>query len=226
MRECGEIPYEWFVDSTRWIRKPITHNSISDLLEDCQRTYRRSLWRDQPAYCEVWTEKDAIASILVSKTDEFDVPLMVCRGFSSKTFLHSTGREIKRQGKPAHIFYFGDYDPSGLSISNVIERDLRKYSDNSEIYFKRLAVTEQQIVDFNLPTRPTKETDSRSKNFAGESVELDAIPAATLKVLAHNAIVDLIDPNAYWSVLSAEQSERESLAQFTRLYEMVQMPNE
>ncbi len=219
MRESGEIPFHWFVDSTRWVRKPTTFSSLDAALENCKRTYRRELWRDQQSYCEVWTEKDAIASILYEKTDEFDVPLMVCRGFPSKTFLYTTAQTIKAQRKPTYIFYFGDYDPSGLSISTVIERDLRKYSDDAEIRFERLAVTEQQIIDFDLPTRPTKKTDSRARNFVGESVEIDAIPAATLEVLANNAIVDLIDPNAYWKVMKAEASERESLAVFTRTYQ-------
>jgi hypothetical protein len=219
MRESGEIPFHWFVDSTRWVRKPTTFSSLDAALENCKRTYRRELWRDQQAYCEVWTEKDAIASILTEKTEEFDVPLMICRGFPSKTFLYSTAQTIKAQSKPTYIFYFGDYDPSGLSISTVIERDLRKYSDDAEINFERLAVTEQQIIDFELPTRPTKKTDSRSKNFVGESVEIDAISAATLKVLVNNAIVDLIDPDAYWTVIEAETSERESLAVFTRTYQ-------
>jgi hypothetical protein len=214
MRENREIPFEWFVDSTRWMRKPRTHDSVTALLKDCWQTYRRELWREQPVYCEVWTEKDAIASILWDKTEEFDVPLMVCRGFSSKTFLHSTGQKIKEQGKPTHIFYLGDFDPSGLSISTVIERDLRKYSDDAEIYFTRLAVTEQQIIDLNLPTRPTKTTDSRAKNFVGESVEIDAISAAELKVLVNNAIVGLINPDAYWAVKAAEDSERETLGYF------------
>ncbi len=214
MRENGEIPFEWFIDSTRWMRKPRTHDSVTALMKDCWQTYRRELWRQQPVYCEVWTEKDAIASILSDVTEEFDVPLMVCRGFSSKTFLYSTGQKIKEQGKPTHIFYLGDFDPSGLSISTVIERDLRKYSDGAEIHFNRLAVTEQQIIDLNLPTRWTKATDSRAKNFVGESVEIDAISAAKLKVLLNNAIVELIDPKAYWAVKAAEDSERETLGFF------------
>jgi hypothetical protein len=91
---------------------------------------------------------------------------------------------------------------------------LRKYSDDAEIHFTRLAVTEQQIIDLNLPTRPTKATDSRAKNFVGESVEIDAISADELKVLVHNEIVELIDPTAYWAVKAAEDSERETLGYF------------
>src|SRR5262245_21047240 len=39
-----------------------------------------------------------------------------------------------------------------------------------------IAVTEEQIDDWNLPTRPTKKSDTRSKSFGSTiSVELDAI---------------------------------------------------
>jgi hypothetical protein len=226
MRESGEIPFEWFVDSTRWMRKPKTHTGLEDLLDQCQKTYRRALWNDQPVYCEVWTEKDAIATILYEVTDKFDVPLMVCRGFSSKTFLHTTGKAIKEQGKPTHIFYLGDFDPSGLSISEVIERDLRKYSDNAEIHFTRLAITPEQIDEWALPTRPTKTTDSRAKNFVGGSVEIDAISAAELKVMVNNAIVELIDPSAYWPVVTAEESEREFFNHFRDLHQMIATDDE
>ncbi len=225
MRESGEIPFEWFVDSTRWMRKPKTHTGLEDLLNQCQRTYRRALWDDQSVYCEVWTEKDAIATILYEVTDKYDVPLMVCRGFSSKTFLHTTGQAIKEQGKPTHIFYLGDYDPSGVAISTVIERDLRKYSDNAEIHFTRLGITPEQIDEWQLPTRPTKTTDSRAKKFIGGSVEIDVIPAAKLKVMVNNAIVELVDPSAYSTVIEAEKSERRFFDYFKDLHQKIIAPD-
>jgi hypothetical protein len=191
------------------MRKNASYSSLDSLLDDCQKTYRRALWNEQSHYCEVWCEKDAIASILFEVTDEYDVPLMISRGFSSKTFLHSSGKFIKAQGKPTHIFYFGDRDPSGLSISRTIEKDLRRYSEGAELYFTRLAVTEEQIDELKLPTRPTKTSDNRANDFAGESVELDAISARNLKVLAQNAIVELIDKRAYLTSAKAEAVERE-----------------
>lgn len=215
MRRAGEVPFEWLVDSTRWIRQPNTHDSLQHLLLDCQRTYRRALWNSQPSYAEVWCEKDAVASILYTVTEQFDVPLMVCRGFSSLSFIHSAAEAIKQKGKPTYIFYLGDSDPSGESISTVLERDLRDFSGDAEIHFQRLAVTKQQIIDWDLPTRPTKKTDSRAKNFEGESVEVDAIPGERLKVLVNNAIVELINPNAYWAVKDAEESEREAFGYFS-----------
>jgi hypothetical protein len=211
MRRNGEIPFHWLVDSTRWVRQAKTYNSLTEMAENCKRTYRRALWREQPVYVEVWCEKDTIASILSQVTSEFDVPLMVARGFSSITFIYGAAEIIKSQNKPTHILYFGDHDPSGKSISTVLERDLRAFSDGADITFTRLAITEQQIIDLNLPTRPTKKTDSRAKNFVGESVEVDALSAESLKVLVSNAIVELIEPNAYWTVKAAEDSERETL---------------
>jgi hypothetical protein len=47
--------------------------------------------------------------------------------------------------------------------------------------FVRVAVNPEQIEEFDLPTRPTKKTDSRAKTFEGESVEVDAIPPARLR---------------------------------------------
>jgi len=218
MRRNGEVPFYWLADNTRWMRKPRTHTSIANLLDDCGRTYRRALWNDQQVYVEVWCEKEAISSILYQVTDDFDVPLMACHGFASISFIQSAAENIKEQDKPAHILYFGDHDPSGQSISHVLERDLKAFSGDADITFRRLAVNEPQITDWNLPTRPTKKTDSRSKNFIGESVEVDAIPAKTLQTLAFNAIRDLIDPAAYDAVRASEASERDSLRIFTQTF--------
>jgi hypothetical protein len=46
----------------------------------------------------------------------------------------------------------------------------------------------------NLPTRPTKATDSRAKLFSGESVEVDAIPPKVLRALVSDCITRHIDP--------------------------------
>jgi hypothetical protein len=46
-----------------------------------------------------------------------------------------------------------------------------------EIHFERLAVTPEQIEAWDLPSRPRKATDTRTKNFGAVSVELDASAA-------------------------------------------------
>ena len=59
---------------------------------------------------------------------------------------------------------------------------------DAEISFERLAVTPEQIRAWDLPTRPTKNSDSRSKGFGDISVELDAIAPEQLRDLVRDVI--------------------------------------
>jgi hypothetical protein len=81
------------------------------------------------------------------------------------------------------------------------------------VLFERLAVTEEQITSWDLPTRPTKRTDTRAKGFTGGSVEADAIAANALRELVHNAIVQHIDERQMQVTEAYEHSEREIFAQ-------------
>jgi len=72
--------------------------------------------------------------------------------------------------------------------------------------------TPEQIEAWNLPTRPTKKTDSRSKGFKGNSVEVDAIPPDKLKGLVRDCIECHIDNETYEQTMMAEIAEKETLA--------------
>lgn len=211
MRMAGEIPFDWISDNTRWMRKPRTHSSMESAIKWTADTYRRALWDNQPVYVEVWTEKDALAGVLLEETRPWDVPLMVSRGFASVTYLYEAARSIAAEGKPAHLYYFGDHDPSGVVIDPTIERRLREFAPEAEIYFERVAVTPDQISQWDLPTRPTKKTDSRSKSFEGESVEVDAIEPAKLRELVRACIERHVDADALAKTRAAEASERSIL---------------
>jgi hypothetical protein len=79
-------------------------------------------------------------------------------------------------------------------------------------------VTRQQADDWNLPTRPTKTSDSRAKKFEGTSVELDAIPARQLRALVRECIERHADQQQLAILRIAEASEREVLAKFGSTY--------
>ncbi len=116
MRLAGAVPYHWIADNTRWMRKPRTEGSWQAALRRTAETYRRAVWDHQPDYVEVWLEKDALAGVVYAVTAELDVPLMVTRGYPSLSFLHTAAAAIAATGKPAYLYYFGDYDPSGVDI--------------------------------------------------------------------------------------------------------------
>jgi hypothetical protein len=212
MRRAGELPYGWIADNTRWMRKPATYNSLQGMLELTAQTYRRALWATQPSYVEVWLEKDALAGVLYQVTSTWDVPLMVTRGYPSLTFLHESAEAIAAQGKPVWIYYLGDHDPSGVDIPRFVETELRRLAPLAEITFEHIAVTPAQIDELTLPTRPTKRSDSRAKSFDGESVEVDAIPAPTLRHLVEDRIEAHIDQVALDRLLGIEEAESQTLA--------------
>ncbi len=214
MRVDGTVPFDWISDNTRWQRKPRTWSNMQQALNNTARTYRRALWDDQEAYVEIWCEKDALAGVLLEETAKWDVPLMVSRGFASITYLHECAQAIAAQGKPAHIYYFGDHDPSGVAIDRAIERRLRQFAPDAEIHFDRVAVTPEQIRTWNLPTRPTKKTGTHHKGFKGRSVEVDSIPAAKLRELVRGCIERHVDQRQLEITRVAERSEKELLIDF------------
>ncbi len=211
MRLDGEIPFEWLTDGTRIRRKPNSARNMTAALERFQEGYRRDLWQDQPHYVEVWSEKDAITGVLIEETWDFDIPLMSCRGYPSVTYLHDAAEAITRQGKPAFLYYFGDHDPSGVDISRNVLARLQEFAPKAEIHFERVAVTPKQIKRLHLPTRPTKKTDSRSKGFSGESVEVDAIEPKELRRILRSCITRHLAQEAIDANERTEQLERESL---------------
>lgn len=213
MRRNGSIPWSWIVDGTRIKRKPDTSSSIAAALAQFQEGYRRDLWQSQSDYVQVWCEKDAITGVLMEKTWDYDVPLMSCKSFSSITFLHDAAEEITAQGKPTWCYYFGDWDPSGKDIGRVVEASLREFAPEAEIQFERMAVTEEQIETLHLPTHPTKKSDSRSKGFKGESVEVDAIPPKELRRMVRECITSHLSQGDIAANERNEQLERESLGQ-------------
>lgn len=217
MRRAREIPFGWIADNTRWMRKPTTFDSLEDALQSTARTYRRALWQEQPVYVEIWLEKDALAGVLYDVTQQWDVPLMVTRGYPSLTYLHEAAESIAYYDKPAHIYYFGDHDPSGLDIPRKVEAGLREFAPDAEISFERVAVTPEQIERWQLPTRPTKKTDSRSKSFEGESVEVDAISSQDLRTLVRRCIDRHVDQEVLRRVQLIEKSEQATLLTYARL---------
>jgi hypothetical protein len=209
LRRSGTLPYGWITDGSRLRLKPQTFSNAQAALENTARMYRRDLWINQGHHVEVWTEKDAIRGVVSPVTVEYDVPLMISRGYSSETFLYETAEDINDDGVPAVIYQLGDHDPSGVGAWEDIQRKLREFIDpDIGVTFERIAVTPEQITELDLPTRPTKQSDTRAAKFDGESVEVDAISSSTSRGLVREAIERWIDPEALRLTRIAEESER------------------
>jgi hypothetical protein len=212
MRRDGSLPYDWLADNTRWQRKPTTFDGVEEALRNTAAFYRKSLWTHADSYVEIWLEKDALSGVIYPVTSMYDVSLMVARGYASLSFLYSAAEYISALDVPTYIYHLGDYDPSGVNAGEKIEETLNELAPDAEIFFQRIAVTEEQIATWNLPTRPTKKSDTRSKAFGDISVELDAIEPNRLRVLVQEAIEQYLPADQFEMLKAAEESEREIIS--------------
>jgi hypothetical protein len=166
---------------------------------------------------------EALAGVMWDVTSDYDVPLMVSRGMPSITFLHGSALAIRaaaQRGKDAYIYQFGDHDPSGVLIPRSLERRLNEMCEKLDCpppTVERRALTEKQIQQHRLPTRPTKRDGNRhAHGFEGDSVELDALPPRVLRSMVRDVIERHISPEATEVLRAAEDSERELLRAWRR----------
>ena len=213
MRRAGRMPYSWLTDSSRTVYRRDSFDGPEEAAAATARFYRKALWTNANCRVEVWLEKDALSGVLYRVTDDYDVGLYVTRGFSSLSFLHGAAEHIASLSIPTFIYHLGDRDPSGVMAGTKIEGTLRHLAPEAEIHFTRLAVTEQQIAEMRLPSRPTK-ASTHARGWVGDSVELDAIEPDTLRAIVREAIERHL-PAHEWRILkAAEQSERQQLWQW------------
>lgn len=219
MRREKLIQYSAVADNTRWMRKPATFDSLDAWVERSISTLRLDLWRDNDARVEVWLEKDALAGVLYNITAKWHVPLMVTRGYSSESFAYSAAENINDDDRTTHIYYLGDFDPSGVNAAEDLEARLRGFlADRDRLVFERLAVTPEQIEAWELPARPTKTTDTRYSDFKQrfgnvESTELDAIKPGDLRELVENAILQHVDSDQLERIVNEQGAARVLLEQ-------------
>jgi hypothetical protein len=122
---------------------------------------------------------------------------------------------MRETGKPCYVYYVGDFDPSGWQMARSLEQKLTEFG--APVVFERLAVNPEQIRAWDLPTRPSKVTDTRCKAFFAElgpgteSVELDAIHPDLLRGLVRNAIEQHVDHGQLDALKREEYSAREAL---------------
>ena len=218
LRETGHVPWAWVSDGTRWRRQEESFDSIAEAIRFTAETYRRDLWRRTPVYAEVWCESDSLAGVLYPETNRYNIALMVSRGFSSKSFLFHAAKDIEARGRPAFLYYLGDWDPSGKLIPEDIEATLRRFAPKADIRFKRLLVTPEQIEEWDLPTKPAKKT-THAARFSGGTVEAEAIPANVTRQILQQAIEQHLNVREVEVMRAAEESEANELLRIATIVE-------
>lgn len=181
------------------------------IIEHVMNRYKKNRWENQIYYPEVWIEKKALQGLFEPICSRWDVSLNPCKGYPSLTFQYDAKErfeEARYQGKKPIILYFGDYDCSGEDIPRSIKETLERMG--CEIEVKRIALMEHQVLEWNLPPAPSKETDTRSSKWEGlGQVELDAVDPKVLKKLIDKSLFDILDIEKYEELKSDESNEKE-----------------
>jgi hypothetical protein len=217
LREAGRIPWGHITDGTRWVRGGNTYDGLGTFMEDMAQTYRRDLWREADERVEVWIEKDALSGVLLPVIYQWVVPLYVTRGFASLSYLQSAAEHADADGRPVSILLLTDLDPSGIAIAEHVEEELNDRAVDVDIKVERLAVTPVQVRAWSLPTRPTKDGDTRAARFIDDygvgCTELDAIEPGMLRGLI-SAAISLHAPKSFEALRVTEAAERETLKKY------------
>ncbi len=201
--------------------KPSSWSGLADYADSVRACYRRNFWASLPHHVEVFVEKDAVAGTIQPVTEEYDIALRVCRGYSSISFAGEIADLWREIEKPIFAYYLGDFDPSGFDLERDLREKLERYSGLSDFAWQRLGVSATDFADHDLVRLPLKRnkkgelSDKRAPGFirqhGTDCAEIDAIPPTELRRRVEEAILQHV-PAPEWNKLrSIEQTEQESL---------------
>lgn len=216
-REEGIIPWSWIVDETRAAERPSRWQDPSSIVDAAVRGYRRDNWQDQPVRVEVWAEKGTVRGTLAPVLDELGVVLRVMHGFSSATVVNDIAQESVNGDVPMIALYIGDFDPSGMSMS---ERDLpsRLYRYGADVDLRRICLMREDIDEIPQFDASTKVGDPNHgwfvERYGDRCAELDAMRPPDLRERVRAAIVAEMDTASWNRALEVEAVEIESMREF------------
>lgn len=221
-RMGGVIDWDAIEDRLRQPYIPYWVENIPDAINDTVRAYRLNRQEGQKNYIEVWCEKDAISNVLKRITQYYHIYLMVNRGYSSCSAMYDSYNRIEYHTKQnLHILYCGDHDPSGLDMIRDITERLMRFG-LSDIDIKHVAITKEQIKEYNPPPNPAKLSDTRATNYIAKygnvSWEVDALRPDILHRIITDNIKELVDINLFSKMIRKEEEDKKELANFSESY--------
>lgn len=217
-RLAGLLDWNYLEDRTRNVKENSSWDSPASIIESAARSYHEDLWDEQENRVEVWIEKDALVGVIETTCRDLDVPFFSCRGYTSQSEMWAAAMRLRRhaqRGQQPVILHLGDHDPSGIDMSRDIEERLNMFlrgHGEEPIIFERIALTMDQVQQFNPPPNPAKSTDARFANYliehGDESWELDALDPTTLDGLIRDAVANHRDDGTFEEKRSLQEKHR------------------
>ena len=231
-REAGVIPWNWIVDETRGAERIASWDAPEEIIGAAISQYRKDYWSDQPEWVEVWSEKGTIRGTLAPVLDKYGVTFRVMHGYGSATALHGIAEETMRNDKWLTVLYLGDWDPSGLGMSEIdIPARMGRYG--GRVTVNRIALNADDVAPgAGLPSfeAASKSKDPRHKwfieNYGHNCWELDALSPVTLRQRVDDEILSLIDLGPWQQAVEVEAAEIASMSGFMDTWKSICRPVE
>lgn len=221
-RNSGLIPWDWIVDTSRQGR---TYNFggydtpeayINELLE--VNLYRKDYWSNQPYHLEVWSEKETIVGVIDPILRKWSVDFKNLRGFNSTSNVYRDAQRSKALSKPMVALYIGDYDISGLYMSECdLPRRLEEYEAGIQIV--RIALKQEDTIGHAGHNITEKKGDPRFKwwcenEFGNQYWEVDGMDPRDLRTRLDEQIESYVDMAAWQHMQLTEAAEKEAIDRF------------
>jgi hypothetical protein len=217
-RLSGMLHWDIMVDRTREVRAVAHWDGPGDIVNACASQFRLNTRSDQDCYIEAWVEKEALAGIVVPACHNLDINSLVCRGYVSQSAMWEGAMRFGRNnkaGKECVLLYLGDHDPSGIDMTRDI-RDRLNDTFGIPVEVVRIALTMDQIDEFQPPPNPAKITDSRYegylREYGVESWEMDALDPRTLETVIQRAVEERTDAERRDVLITEQLQHREQLS--------------
>lgn len=225
-RQAGLIDWAAIEDRTRNLERLPMWGNAGDFLRSVMPQYRSNPWLTQPYYVEVWIEKDALTGIIEGVCNEFRIPFFACRGYVSQSEMYDAAQRLKfhaRNNRQPIILHLGDHDPSGVHMSKDNQDRLDLLSRDCGVKIRRLALTLDQIREYDPPENPAKDTDSRFEGYSDMMIaegydpddvpswELDALDPDVIDRPIRDELDEIIYPDAWNTFVQWESAEKEAL---------------
>lgn len=195
LRETGECPLEWIVDGARARvgstaepadRRPaeLIGDAAAAAIEDGDGG--ASPWSETGIRPALVVESRAIAQTLAPVAEANRIALWPLAGQPSLSFTAELAADT-----PSHIGYLGDLDASGEVIRRTLRRHLDIVHGAAGYDLDDLAVTDAQVEELGLETRPGADTEHARSTGRWTAVEAEAIPASGLRRIVAGWIAGL-----------------------------------
>lgn len=242
-RLAGVIDWDMIKDRGRGAIHASHSESIPDIVGQMKYGFKVDMWARQPAYVEVFVEKQSLEGILEPVCWDLDVPFSSNKGYSSSSAYYAASKRYlaaAEAGKKLHVIYLGDHDPSGLDMSEDIDSRFTRFIQtvidgtifsDEEIAavdprpheLHRIALNMNQVMEMRLQSSPAKVKDPRLGEYVRrfktqDTWELAAIEPRVLASLVRDKINGLVDREMWDEDFARQQKGRGDLQDFADSY--------